>query len=127
MIEFTVKVSNQSPTIQKGAVRLTFNDARTNKRVDTRLGNKVTDLAFEVPAKQSRTFSWKISVPDDMGVLTYTAIGGTGKINWGMRMFGILQGHPFPAKWRWQVTATWDLMQEVLQRQALSILTCDVS
>lgn len=51
MIEFTVKVANQSPTIQRGAVRLTFNDARTNKRVDMRLGNKVTDLAFEVPAK----------------------------------------------------------------------------
>jgi len=83
MIEFTVKVSNQSPTIQKGAVRLTFNDARTNKRVDSRLGNKVTDLAFEVPAKQSRTFSWKVSVPDDMGVLTYTAIGGTGKVSDG--------------------------------------------
>ncbi|MBG29730.1 MAG: hypothetical protein CMI31_06990 [Opitutae bacterium] len=82
-LEFTVKVSNQSPTNQKGAVRLTFNDARTNKRVDSKLGNKVTDLAFEVPAKQSRTFSWKIKVPDDIGFLTYTALGGTGKVTDG--------------------------------------------
>ena len=82
-IEFTVKVSNQSPTIQRGAVRLTFNDARTNQSVDENLGNKVTDLAFEVPAKESRTFSWRISVPDDMGVLTYKAIGGTGKVSDG--------------------------------------------
>ena len=54
-IEFTVKVSNQSPTIQKGTVRLTFNDGRTNQSVDGKLGNKVTDLNFEIPAKQSRT------------------------------------------------------------------------
>jgi uncharacterized protein YfaS (alpha-2-macroglobulin family) len=82
-IEITVKVSNQSPTIQKGTVRLTFNDARTNQSVDLKLGNKVTDLNFEIPAKQSRTFSWKISVPDDLGVITYKAVGGTGKISDG--------------------------------------------
>tara|TARA_B110000008_G_scaffold275904_1_gene314212 strand:+ start:5426 stop:11533 length:6108 start_codon:yes stop_codon:yes gene_type:complete len=82
-IEFTVKVSNQSPTIQKGTVRLTFHDARTNQSVDGKLGNKVTDLNFEIPAKQSRTYSWKISVPDDLGVITYKAVGGTGKISDG--------------------------------------------
>ena len=82
-IEFTVKVSNQSPSIQKGTVRLIFNDARTNQSVDRKLGNKVTDLNFEIPAKQSRTYSWKISVPDDLGVITYKAVGGTGKISDG--------------------------------------------
>jgi hypothetical protein len=82
-IEFTVKVSNQSPTIQKGMVRLTFHDSRTNQSVDRELGNKVTDLNFEIPAKQSRTYSWKISVPDDQGVITYKAVGGTGKISDG--------------------------------------------
>ena len=82
-IEFTVKVSNQSPSIQRGTVRLTFNDARTNQSVDRKLGNKVTDLNFEIPAKQSRTYSWKIFVPDDLGVITYKAVGGTGKISDG--------------------------------------------
>lgn len=82
-IEFTVKVSNQSPTIQKGTVRLTFHDARTKQSVDRELGNKATDLNFEIPAKQSQTYSWKISVPDDLGVITYKAVGGTGKISDG--------------------------------------------
>ena len=50
-IEFTVKVSNQSPTIQKGTVRLTFTDARTSQSVDGKLGNKMTDLNFEIPAR----------------------------------------------------------------------------
>ena len=82
-IEFTVKVSNQSPSIQKGTVRLTFNDARTSQSVDGKLGNKMTDLNFEIPARQSRTYSWKISVPDDLGVITYKAVAGTGKISDG--------------------------------------------
>ena len=82
-LEFTVKVSNQSPTIQKGTVRLTFHDVRTNQSVDQDLGNKVTELNFEIPAKQSRTYSWEISVPDDLGVITYKAVGGTGKISDG--------------------------------------------
>ena len=36
-IEFTVKVSNQSPTRQTGSVRLTFADARTGDSVDAQL------------------------------------------------------------------------------------------
>ena len=83
LLEFTVKVTNQAPTIQTGTVRLTFNDARTDKRVDSLLGNLKTDLAFEVPAKQSKTFSWKIKVPDDLGYLTYKTIGATRKISDG--------------------------------------------
>ena len=83
LLEFTVKVTNQAPTIQRGAVRLTFNDARTNKRVDPSLGNDVTDINFEIPAKQSETFSWKIKVPDDMGYLTYKTIGATRKVSDG--------------------------------------------
>ena len=69
--------------MQKGTVRLTFNDARTMQSVDQELGNKVTDLNFEIPGKESRTYSWKISVPNDLGVITYKAVGGTGKISDG--------------------------------------------
>src|SRR5439155_12459872 len=41
-IEFSVKVSNQSDTRQTGTVRLTFNEALTEKSADTLLGNKKT-------------------------------------------------------------------------------------
>src|SRR5208282_4282513 len=37
-LEFTVKVTNLSDTHQTGAVRLSFNDARTGKSIDTLLG-----------------------------------------------------------------------------------------
>jgi len=83
VLEFTVKVSNQTDTTQKGQVRLGFNDARTEKPVDEELGNKVQDQAFDIPAKESRSFSWKLKVPDGMGFLSYKAVGSTGKISDG--------------------------------------------
>ena len=67
LIEFTVKVSNQSEQLQHGTVRLTFADARTGKSVDDALRISNTDQAFDVPAKESRTYSWKIQVPDGIG------------------------------------------------------------
>ncbi|TWT53395.1 MG2 domain protein [Rubripirellula amarantea] len=82
-IELTVKVSNQSPTIQTGSVRLTFADARTRENVDAKLANQNIDQEFEIPAGQSRSLSWRIKVEDDLGVLTYKAVGSTGKLSDG--------------------------------------------
>ncbi len=82
-LEFTVKVSNQSPTRQEGSVRLTFADARTSKSVDAALSLKTTDQAFDIPSKESRSFSWRIKVPDDMGFLTYKAVGATTRLSDG--------------------------------------------
>ncbi len=83
VLEFTVKVSNQSPTRQTGTVRLSFSDARTLKAVDQPLGNTKTDRAFDIPAKQSESFSWRLKVPDSMGFLTYKAVGSTGRLSDG--------------------------------------------
>ena len=82
-VEFTVKVSNQSPTRQSGSVRLAFADARTGVSVDDQLGNQDRDLEFEIPAGESKSLAWKISVPDGLGVLTYKAVGSTGRLSDG--------------------------------------------
>jgi len=76
-IEFTVKVSNQTDKPQTGKVKLTFADAATLRPVDDALGNRATEQSFDVPAKQSRSYSWRITVPDGMGFLTYKAVGAT--------------------------------------------------
>ena len=86
-IEFTVKVSNQSPTIQTGLVRLTFADARTGESVDGELENTQTDLPFSIPAGESDSLSWRISVADGLGFLTYKAVGSTGKLSDGEEGF----------------------------------------
>mgnify|MGYP003662818142 CR=1 FL=1 len=87
VIEFTVKVSNQSPTRQTGSVRLTFADARSGASVDGRLGNSATDQSFEIPTGESKTLSWRISVPDQVGYLTYKAVGSTGRLSDGEEGF----------------------------------------
>ena len=87
LLEFTVKVSNQSAVAQQGTVRLTFNDARTDESVDSALGLEDLDQAFDIAAKQSQSFSWRIKVPDDQGFLTYKAVGSTGKLSDGEQGF----------------------------------------
>ncbi len=108
VVEFTVKVSNQSEATQKGKVRLTFNDpsgtgilpvssnkenadkethgrdARaTTDSTDALLGNNSTEQSFEIPAKQSRSFSWKIKTPEGLSILSYKAVAATDKISDG--------------------------------------------
>jgi len=86
-IEFTVKVSNQSDEPQKGTVKLTFADAATLKPMDEALANRVTEHAFDLPAKQSRSYSWRIAVPDGLDFLTYKAVAGTTKFSDGEEGF----------------------------------------
>ncbi len=82
-VEFTVKVSNQTAAQQTGRVRLTFADARTLQPVDAELGNKVLEQSFDIPSKESRSFSWRISVPDGMDFLAYKAVGATESLSDG--------------------------------------------
>ncbi|MEI8372538.1 MAG: alpha-2-macroglobulin family protein [Planctomycetota bacterium] len=85
VLEFTVKVTNQSATRQNGTVRLSFANARTAKSIDAYLGNTTTDQGFELAAKESRSFSWKLTIPDSSsgGAISYKAVGSTGRISDG--------------------------------------------
>ncbi|HVK16966.1 MAG TPA: alpha-2-macroglobulin family protein, partial [Fimbriiglobus sp.] len=83
VLEFAVKVTNQSDAQQAGSVRLTFADARTGKPVDADLGNERQDQPFDIPPKEARSFTWKISVPDGLGPITYKAVGAAGKFSDG--------------------------------------------
>ena len=86
-VEFTVKVTNQSPTIQSGIVSLSLADAATGDNVDAKLGNSAPNKKFEVPAGESLTFSWRLAIPDQMGFLTYKAVGSSGRLSDGEEGF----------------------------------------
>ncbi|MBK8478596.1 MAG: alpha-2-macroglobulin family protein [Opitutaceae bacterium] len=86
-IEFTVKVSNQSDRPQQGRVKLTFAAAASLQSVDAALGNRATEQAFDVPAKQSRSYAWRVAVPDGMGFLTYKAVGASAQASDGEEGF----------------------------------------
>ncbi|MGQ9589017.1 MAG: alpha-2-macroglobulin family protein [Planctomycetota bacterium] len=87
VLEFTVKISNQSAARQEGKVRLSFSDARTGEPADRALGLAATDLAFEVPSKESRSYSWRLEVPDGLGFLVYKAVASTGRLSDGEEGF----------------------------------------
>ncbi|MCX7591509.1 MAG: MG2 domain-containing protein, partial [Kiritimatiellae bacterium] len=83
VLEFTVKVSNQSPARQTGKVMLNLFDARTDKPVDKDIGNSRAELAFDIPSMESRSYSWRLTVPDGMGFLRYKAVASTGRLSDG--------------------------------------------
>jgi RNA polymerase sigma factor (sigma-70 family) len=96
-IEFTVKVSNKSVARQTGKVRLSFADARTLESVDARLGAERlrvpfgagsgaapgTELSFDIASKESKSFAWRLSIPDGCDFLTYKAVGATDRLSDG--------------------------------------------
>jgi len=83
IIDFTVKVTNQSAARQTGKVSLTMTDARTLEPRDEELGNFSPEQNFDVPSMESRTYSWRLTVPDDCEFLTYRAVGATTRLSDG--------------------------------------------
>ncbi|MFO0871977.1 MAG: alpha-2-macroglobulin family protein [Pirellulales bacterium] len=82
-LEFTVKVSNRSPTRQIGTVRLHLTDAGTGESRDQALGNTETDRPFDIPVGESRSVAWRLKVADGLGPLAYQAVGGTERVSDG--------------------------------------------
>jgi uncharacterized protein YfaS (alpha-2-macroglobulin family) len=82
-LEFSVKISNQSEQPQHGVVKLAFSDAGTQQPADALLGNAKPELAFDIPTKESRSYSWRISVPDGAPFLIYKAVASTGALSDG--------------------------------------------
>ncbi|HRE82930.1 MAG TPA: alpha-2-macroglobulin family protein [Opitutaceae bacterium] len=82
-LEFTVKVSNQTALTQTGKVRLTFSDAFTFQTVDEALSNRITEQAFELPANQSRSYAWRIKIPDEQGPIVFKAVASTAVLSDG--------------------------------------------
>jgi len=83
IIEFTVKVTNQSAARQTGKVSLTLADARTLESRDEALGNQSPEQTFDVPSQESRTYSWRLTIPDECDFLTYRAVGATSRLSDG--------------------------------------------
>ncbi len=77
VIEFTAKVSNQGKAGQKGSVKLALADTRTQKSLDTELSNTSATQEFDLPAGESKTFSWRLTVPDGTGPITYKVVAAS--------------------------------------------------
>lgn len=87
VLEFTVKVTNLGDQPQRGQVRLTFNNGLNDEPADALLANHAPDQPFDVPARESRTFAWRLTVPDDLSVLTYKVVGASATLSDGEEGF----------------------------------------
>ncbi|MHC4533158.1 MAG: alpha-2-macroglobulin family protein [Planctomycetota bacterium] len=83
IIEFTVKITNQSAARQTGNVSLTLADARTLEPRDEALDNQSPEQTFDVPSQESRTYSWRLNIPDECDFLIYRAVGATSRLSDG--------------------------------------------
>jgi len=83
VIEFTAKVTNASAARVAGKVSLTLSDARTLDPRDEALGNTSPEQDFDVPSKESRTLSWRLTIPDGCEFLIYRAVGATTRLSDG--------------------------------------------
>jgi uncharacterized protein YfaS (alpha-2-macroglobulin family) len=133
-LEFTVKVTNQSATRQNGTVRLSLSDARTEKSVDASLGISGGDQKFDIPSKESRTFSWRLSVPDGQGPISYKAVGSTGRLSDGeegmipvlSRRILVTESLPLPIRNAGTKTFKFDKLLEAAKSNSLKSETLTV-
>ncbi|HNY12063.1 MAG TPA: alpha-2-macroglobulin family protein [Candidatus Wallbacteria bacterium] len=78
ILEFSVKVTNMVDSEIKGSVRLTLLDPVSEKPIDDKFANATTDQDITIPAKQSRSFYWKLTVPDKIDMVKFKAVASTG-------------------------------------------------
>ena len=82
-LEFSVKVSNQSTNRQSGNVRLDLAFARDDSSANGALGLRKPELSFDIPAKESRAFSWRLTIPDGCGFLRFKSVAATDRLSDG--------------------------------------------
>ncbi len=83
ILEFSVKVSNQSAQSQTGRVALNLFDARDNEPVDAAYGNAVKEQSFQISAGESKSYHWKLIVPDGAYPIIYKTVGATDNLSDG--------------------------------------------
>jgi uncharacterized protein YfaS (alpha-2-macroglobulin family) len=83
ILEYTVKVTNMTEKDASGAVELRFFDPRNEKTLDAALANVEPKNAFTIPAKQSRSFAWPITVPDGLTMIGFKAVAASAEFSDG--------------------------------------------
>ena len=88
---FTAKVVNFSDKEITAKSEIEFFDAITMVPVSIFVGNISNQISSEISAKQSKSISWKISIPDNISMLAYRITSSTSTTSDGEeRMFPVL-------------------------------------
>jgi uncharacterized protein YfaS (alpha-2-macroglobulin family) len=82
-IEFTTKVTNRSNRVQQGTVALHLTDAIDESNVDAKFENGKAEQSFELAANESKSYRWRIRVPQDARPITFKTIAATEQLSDG--------------------------------------------
>ena len=77
-LEFTTRVINTGETARVGSVKLNLQNAETEASANALLGNTSPEQKFAIPAGESRSFSWRLTVPDGAPTLVYQVTASAG-------------------------------------------------
>jgi uncharacterized protein YfaS (alpha-2-macroglobulin family) len=83
LIEFTTKVTNRSNRVQQGTVALHLTDAIDESNVDAKFENGKSEQSFELAANESKSYRWRIRVPQDARPITFKTIAATEQLSDG--------------------------------------------
>ncbi|MEZ7891650.1 MAG: alpha-2-macroglobulin family protein [Candidatus Wallbacteria bacterium] len=78
VLEFTAKVTNMTDKEVNGSIRLNIMEPASDKSIDAKFKNDKTDYDFVIPAKQSKSLSWQLNVPDKIEIIKYKVVASTG-------------------------------------------------
>lgn len=133
-IYFSVKVTNQSDVAQTGVVQLRLNNALDETSVDESFGNGDFEKTFTVGAKESRSYHWKLQVPDFVGAITYKVVGASETVSDGEEGFLpvlskrilVTESLPLPIRGNQSRTFTFDELEKMdrsdsLKNQSLTV------
>ena len=133
-LEFSVKITNRGEETQVGSIRLTLADAATDEDLNQKFSNAKLDQTFEVPAGQSKSVFWKLSVPDYVGVLTWKAVAATETLSDGeegllpvlSKRILVVESLPLPIRGNQTKSFTFDRLKMIddsdsLQSQSLTV------
>lgn len=83
VLEFTAKVLNQSSLPRSGRIRLDLRFALDDAPANEVLGVSPAELPFDVPPRESRTYAWRLEVPDGCGFLIFKVTAASDRLSDG--------------------------------------------
>ena len=131
---FSAKVTNQSDSAQTGVVQLQLGNAFDESSVDDAFGNSDSKKTFSVPAKESRSYHWKLKVPDYVGAISYKVVGASETVSDGeegllpvlSKRILVTESLPLPIRGNQTRTFTFDELEKMdrsdsLKSEALTV------
>ncbi|MFY8073096.1 MAG: alpha-2-macroglobulin family protein [Pirellula sp.] len=83
VIEFTAKVTNLSNKPMQGTAALHLSDAIDESNVDSKFENSKPEQIFELGPEESKSYLWRIRVPEDARPIIFKTIAATDNLSDG--------------------------------------------